>query len=311
MMKLARAIAVASLAVAWLWPSAATADPDPYAIFGQARVAWELQIYPRTVSYDTVVEVLEAGTLKTERYSTTYDALSDVVTVDPVSDYERAHPPSGRGVNLGIPILGGLLKIGKPDPPIDFLGVPELAPNYSFGLARFVPARQKTDAELIAEIRAKFHDPAPPPPPDAGSSLKEIGYVNVFKRDYIMTYLGIQSVDGTTAYHLGLQPVRDPGRFRLRELWIDTRTYLLHKLVTEGNFITGPGPGATWTVTFHDVGGARYISDERTTQSMEFRGLRYPHSEIRFENLEFDRFGYGGGIYVPQTKDDVLREPSD
>jgi hypothetical protein len=311
MMKLVRVLALAMLPAICLAPMASAADPDPYAIFGQARVAWELQIYPRTVSYDTVVDVLEAGTHKVERYTTTYDALADAVTVDPVSDYERAHPPSGRGINLGIPILGGLLKIGKPDPPIDFLGVPELAPNYSFGLAKFVPTRQKTDAELIAEIRAKYHDPAPTPTPNASSGLREIGYVNVFQRDYIMTYLGIESVAGTPAYHLGLQPVRDPHRFRLRELWIDKKSYLVHKLVTAGNFVTGPGPGVTWTVMFVDVGGARYIADERTAQPMQFRGLRYVRSEVRFENLQFEHYGFGGGIYVPQNKEDTLREPAD
>jgi hypothetical protein len=302
-------LAIVSLAL--LLGATPAPSPDPYAIFANARIYWERQHYPAYVAYTVAVDVLEAGTHKVEHYDSTYDATRGIVHVDPVSDYERAHPPSGRGVNLLFGIQFAGIKLGRPEAPIDFMGVPQLAPNYSFGIATFVPASKMTSAELVQQIRAQFRDPAPSPTPDATSSLHEIATVTAFKRNYKITLVGIETVDGVDAYHLQLKPLQDPHRYRLRDVWIDTQTYATQKLASDGNFVDGPGPGAPWTVTFVNVGDAHYISEEHTAASLAFRGLRYVETTVRFENIHPQTALFLQGLYEPQSPDDVLREPND
>jgi hypothetical protein len=138
----------------------AIAAPDPYQIFGNARAYWHEQRYPMLLDYAIAVDVTEGGNERVEHYRSEYDAVQGVVSVDPMSDYQLAHPVVPKGIDLGI--LG--FRLNKPLPAVDWLGVPHLAPTYSFGMAPFVPAPTPTpfnSAALVDEIRKEFHDPNP------------------------------------------------------------------------------------------------------------------------------------------------------
>src|ERR1700685_926277 len=100
---------------------------DPYQIFARARQAWMAQSYPAMVEYTVVVRVVEGGRLKVERYRAGYDGESGTIVFDAVSDEEAAHPVHVHGINVAIP---GLTNLSPPPAPIDYLGVPILAPNY-------------------------------------------------------------------------------------------------------------------------------------------------------------------------------------
>ena len=133
---------------------------DPYAVFDRAREAWAAQRYPAHVAYDVVVRVRENGATLEERYAARFDATTGAVDVDPTSDYERAHAPTGSGVR----ILGR----GAPSfAAVDFIGVPQLAPNYSFGMWRYVARADApaSDMDVVRQVRDQFHDPAPRPLP--------------------------------------------------------------------------------------------------------------------------------------------------
>jgi hypothetical protein len=263
----------------------ARATPDPYGVFDRARAVWEQAIYPSYVRYDVVVRVDQNGVPKISHYHSFYDATNDTVHVDGVSDEERAHPhvpPPGFNFNLF-----GAIPLSKPEEPVDYLGVPELAPNYSFGMAQYVPGRAKDPKELVQEIRRQFHDrPAPvPTAPPAGSGLKIIGSVEATRRDYVVTLDGVERVSGHADYHLTLRPTRDPKKYRLRDLWVDAQTFATDKLVTDGNFTDGPSTGVPWTVAFAHIDGAPIVATETTAASLRLHGRRYTGVSLAFENV--------------------------
>jgi hypothetical protein len=282
---------IAALLLAAALPVGTAAEPslaDPYRIFSLARACWLQQHYPPLLEYDVAVTVLEGGVLKTERYWSAYDSMNGEVAVDSVSDYEQAHPTYAQGVNVSLPIP---LRLGKPQPPTDFLGVPLLAPNYTFGMAKIPPTTVATPgpAEVVGEVRAQFHDPTPTdrlPQPDAPpGTLPVIERETVYNRAYRVTLTGLQSIYGVQAYHLHLQALRDPGRYRLQELWVDTRSFAPIQLVERINFVNGPGTTVPWRVRFENVGGALYVYDETALRPMRYEGLIYPQASVAFENI--------------------------
>ncbi|HEX3670108.1 MAG TPA: hypothetical protein VHT92_00235 [Candidatus Cybelea sp.] len=289
-------IAVLLLAAALPIRSAAAQSlGDPYQIFARARAYWQQQTYPPLLEYAVAVTVFEGGSVKTERYWSAYDTSNQEITVDTVSDYEQAHPTyAARGLNFvvhgegyNIPFLSHLI---KPQPPTDYLGVPLLAPNYTFGLAQIPPTGSATPSpmDVVGEVRASFHDPAPanrPSPSAPPSALPIIEKETVYGRNYRVTLDDIESAYGVSAYHLSLQALRDPGRYRLEELWVDVRNFAPIQLVERFNFAEGPGTSVPWRVRFAKVDGALYIYDETALRPMHFDGLVYPHATVAFENI--------------------------
>lgn len=293
-MLLLRTFCVSLVLVIATVASQARATPDPYRIFSHARAYWLTQHYPQKLKVTVAVSVLEGGHRRVEHYSARYDARTGVITVDPVSDYERAHPMLPTGVDVYF------LKwqLNKPLPLIDFLGVPHLAPNYSFGMAPFVPAPTPTpfnSAALVTQIREEFHDPnpraAPTPAPRADDGLKQIAVVVARNGDYAITLLGTAAIDGHPCYHLGLKPLRDPGKNRIRQAWIDEKTYAPWQLLDALNFRSGPGMHVPWMIHFADIDGAHYISEEDAQAPISAGGLIYVKSAVRFEGIHpVDRF---------------------
>jgi hypothetical protein len=276
-----------ALIVAVCVAAPAHATPDPYQIFGDARAYWQQQKYPMLLDYNVAVEVVEGGKERVEHYKTEYDALAGVVHVDPISDYQREHPVVVKGINIGI--LG--IALNKPLPPVDWLGVPLLAPTYSFGMAPFVPAPTPTpfnSAALVAEIRKEFHDPNPRATPTATptpNTLEEIATVYAHNRDYTISLLGTDTIDGHACFHLGLTPTRDPGRFRIRQAWIDEQTFATWQLQDASNFSKGPGTDIGWIIHFTQIDGAQYIREEDALASMSTGGEIYTQTSVRFENV--------------------------
>jgi hypothetical protein len=182
--------------------------------------------------------------------------------------------------------------VTKPLPPVDFLGVPHLAPTYSFGMAPFVPAPTPTpfnSAALVTEIRTEFHDPNPrasaTPQPSPGSDLREIATVVAHNRDYSISLVGTETIDGHPCYHLALVPLRDPGRYRIRQAWIDETSYAPWQLQDQINFVSGPGTKVSWMIHFGDVDGAHYIREEEAQAPMAAGGEIYTKTALRFENV--------------------------
>jgi hypothetical protein len=287
------------------------APPDPYQIFARARAYWDAQRYPRFIDYDTVVDVHSAKGERVERYVSAYDSSSGTTWIDPVSDYELAHPATGRGVNIGFG--NGDSKQHLPAPDIDFIGVPMLAPNYSFTIGRFVATASEeslSDADIVNQVRDAFHDPNPRPSvAPTSTTLPEIGSVVAYKHDYNIGYAGEETVDGTEAYHLTLRPFRVDGRYRLRDVWVEKGSYATVRARTALNFVDGPGTQVPWTIDFADVGGARYIAQEAADGTYAYARVKYDRVDIRFENIR-PRMGILPYDPIPVSAFLVLTEPA-
>jgi hypothetical protein len=304
-----RAGALALLATMSL--GAAPASSDPYEIFARAKAFWLQQRYPPLIAYRVAVDVTEGGKERVEHYTSVYDAVDNKITVDPVSDYEREHPVRPSGIDFN---LFGAIHLNKPLPPVDFLGVPHLAPNYSFGMAPFVPAPSPTpfnSMALVEEIRREFHDPnpraTPAPLPSPTPAIPEIANVVAFRRDYTIALVGTQTIDGHDCYHLQLQPNHDPGRYRLRQVWVDEKSYATWQLVEALNFQDGPGTTVPWTIHFANVDGAQYVREEDANAPVSTDGEIYTAAAVRFEDV---RAVSRATIERPlQESDRTLREP--
>jgi len=235
-----------ALAGACLMGSAPAAPilTDPYAIFAAARTHWESANYPSQLSYTVGVTVSRHGVASEAHYHSYYDSLVNRVNVTAVSDEEIAHPYTPHGISVFFSPFGAHIPLSSPEHTFDYLGVPVLAPNYSFGISTYVPrSPEANSAELVAEIRREFCDPPPVKRPLPDSGLKTIASIDVVRRAYIITLNGITALNGHKDYDLTLRPIRDPGRYRLRQLWIDTGSFATDKLISQGNFTEG---GMTW-----------------------------------------------------------------
>ncbi len=274
----------------------ASAQPDPYQLFERARSVWLAQQYPTWLSYTIAVTVTDGGVIKTNHYKAFCDTAHADVQVEAVSEEEHADPHTPTGVNLSVRPKRNFKTIfvkpvGRPEDAVDFLGVPRLAPNYSFGVAPYVPALTDANdagqrAALVTEIRREYNDPMPAQKEqilDRDKPLKEIANVATANRNYVVSFAGVESVQGHDTYHLHLRPVRLPTRLRLREIWIDTDTYRMSEIVTQGNFNRfGSVP---WTVTFQNVDGSQYIASEVANAPLTIDRHTYRDVTVTFQEI--------------------------
>ncbi len=310
-MMMSRVSVTLAAAFVLLGVAAPPAQGDPYAIFNRTQEEWALQKYPTNLSYDVVVHVVDQGKALTERYATTYDAVKGTIHVNPISDYERAHPPDGRGVNF---FFFGK-QLNKAARPIDFMGVPILEPTYSFGIGPHVVGRQATSQEIVNEIRRQYHDTVRP----ASSSLSTIARLVSTNHAYAITYAGREAVRGVDCDHLSLRPTRNPGRNRLRELWIDHATHRTVRAIIGLNFIRGLGTKVPWRIDFGMHSGALYIASETALAPVHTEAVlsgessrTYTVATVAFENLHTQTtFSHLPSFFEPPADGALLREPDD
>jgi hypothetical protein len=296
---------------------AAAPPPDPYALFARAQSVWRSQRYPEFVHYTIVVDVDEGGVEKMRHYTATYDAAHDRIYVDAVSEEEREAPHVPTGMEMTLEPKRNWMSlfkkhVGNPEEAVDYLGVPVLAPNYSFGIAPYVPDVATSEADrdaLIASIRSQYHDPMSAEKEqqlDASDGLHQIGRVTSRDRDYDIVNKGVESVDGRDAYHLSLRPKHSPDRYRLRDIWIDAASGATLKLITAENFVNSNVP---WQITFATVGGSQYIAREDALAGVGIGRHMYRRATITFESLAEGQ--PGRYLWSPPVASDknVLSEP--
>lgn len=274
-----------------------TAAIDPYAIYERAREVWTSQRYPSVVSYAVSVTAGDAGTQEQRHYHEYWSSGNDRVYVKPpISDEQLAHPykPSAGvafyGWNIGGPRAGTGLR--------DLIGVPVLAPNYSFGISTYVPSSQLTPAEIVSEIRREYHDPAPRKIStlEQQTGLKTIALVTSSAHAYRIALIGIEAEEHGRAYHLSLAPLRDPLKYRLRDLWIDTSTYQTERARIGANFTDTATQNVPWMVRFQQIGGATYIEREDAEHAIVgYHGLMYSRYSVSFSTV--------GPAVLPQFSD--------
>lgn len=257
---------------------------DAYQLFDRARLYWDAVAYPRRLSYDITIAVSRRSVLSSAHYHAVYDTATNTATVDPTSDEEKAHPYVPHGINTFIQLFGGSIPVSAPQNTFDFLGIPVLSPNYCFAVCRTAPHTVSESSEdLVREIRAEFNDPAPVRSPNPQrSSLKTIAAVEVTNRHYAVSLAGTQTIGGHVDYDLQLQPLSDPQKYRLRELYVNEKTFATDRLVTEGNFTARDLAKTRWTVDFQQIAGAPYIASEVAQSGFELARRTYDTASVSF-----------------------------
>lgn len=280
--------------------SVQTAPPDPYAILSGARTYWQSQRYPAVVDYTIHTQATDRGRPDGRHYTARWFANDGQIEIHPVSAEEEAHPyVPGGGFNFGPFSIGGPHDGGGVKG--DLVGLPLLAPNYSFGISPYVPPSRESRAQIVAEIRERFHDPGV----DKVEALSRadgppvIASVTSAKRDYAIDLVGTEAYGDHLDYHLRLRALRDPWHLRLRDLWIDERTYATDRLVEDGNFTLKYSTKIPWSVTFADVDGARYITSESAQLPLK-TGLRSSLQDFR---VGFEAIVPGAGTFWPGVPD--------
>ena len=287
---------------------------DPYQIYARTRTAWEAQRYPDYLSYTIHVQVDERGVLKSKHYHAVYQQPNGKLYVAAVSDEERAQPPVPTGMTIHLlPKRQNVAlfdkRVGDPGQAVDYLGIPMLSPNYSFGLGVPPPGAATSDADLIAQIRSEYRDPMPivrATQTAQDGQLKSIAAITVIARRYTIELAGIENIEGADCYHLVLHPSREPQRFRLRDLWIDVVNYQTKRLLAANNFTNSQVP---WLVTFADVNGARYIESEVAQAPVGVGAHRYEHAQITFEDVTTAKRPSAPFDSTFMTSENILSEP--
>jgi hypothetical protein len=245
----ALAIAAGGLALGAADAAPAGVPSDPQAIFAASRSAWAFTSYPRYANYSVGVRYRNGGATVARQYDALEDLRRAIVFAQSFSHEETANPSfPAHGVNLGM--LGMTINTAQADDPI---GPPALAITYDFGIS--LAARPTQVAQLGSEVTSPARYPV-------------IGRSGASARTYDVRL--IEMLDDGATYHLGLTPLRDPKRYRLREMWVTAKTFITQKILIAANFSREPFTSVPWLITFKQIDGGPYIAEERALGALDF-----------------------------------------
>lgn len=229
--------------------TAAGADdvpPSAEAIFASARTAWPTN-YPRYATYTVALRYRKGERVVQRHYLSADDLRRNIILAHTFSNEEVADP--------GDPSYALVFKVFGFEPnkkeKLDPVGPLALAINYDFGIA--ANPQHATVVTKGVDI-------------DRPSNLPEIGRTGFLAREYAVTLLDTSP----SAYHIGLEPLRDPGRLRLRELFIDRMTHRTTRAIIAGNFNRKPLNTVRWAIDFSTIEGAQYITRETALEPIDY-----------------------------------------
>ncbi len=266
-------------------PPAASSPSTPTAaeaLFAAARRARSESAYAHYAVYATVVTFRHDGHQIVSTWDTVEDLRRRIVHAHALAREEAAHPHVPHGTNFGVGGFGpaGILPPGvmppkgktiNPEPTNDPIGQLSLAVDQDFGLALTAPPITAT---------ANMSDVA-----SAVTTLPKIGRTGTVARTYDVTDLGDVSENGVALHHLGLRPLRDPHRYRLRELWLDAKSSLPVRAVVAGIGNHWPLDAIDWRVDFKQLEGGTYIARETALAPVPSDGGRLDDVTVTFAEL--------------------------
>jgi hypothetical protein len=264
---------------------AAASSPAPAtssaadAMYASARRARSDSAYAHYAVYATVVMFRHDGHQVVSTWDTVEDLRRRIVHSRSLNRQEAANPHVPHGINIGVnagpagPIYGIPPKgrIISQEPTNDPIGQLSFAVDQDFGLALTAPAISAS--ANMSEVAS------------AVTTLPNIGRTGTVARTYDVTDLGDLAENGAALHHLGLRPLRDPRRYRLRELWLDAKTSLPVRAVVAGIGNRWPLDAIPWRVDFKQVEGGTYIARETALQSFDSDGGRLDDVTITFAEL--------------------------
>jgi hypothetical protein len=247
---------------------------DADALFLTARQARSKSAYPHYARYATVVHYHNGTREMTRVWDTTEDLRLRLVHARSLSRQDAANPHVPRGINVRGSISVGIARPGPPgamsgppasigyshvfnaERPGDPIGQLSLAVDQDFGLA--IDAARISAVDDMSAISAN------------AAALPRIGRTGTVARTYDVTDLGEVVDDGVALRHLGLRPLRDPSRNRLRELWFDEETSLPVRAVVAGIGHQHPLDAVSWSVDFLQFEGGTYVARETALAPIDY-----------------------------------------
>jgi|GEM_PF-754366 len=260
-------------------PSASPVDPRAEALFTAARTARTDSAYAHYSVYATVVRFRHNGRPVSSTWDTVEDMRRRLVHARSLSREEAAHPHVPHGINFGIsggpsgPIYG-MPPQGQrvsAEPTDDPIGALTFAVDQDFGLV--LNAQPIGATSNMSEVSASV------------ATLPHIGRTGTIARTYEVTDLGDAAENAVALHHLGLRPLRDPRRYRLRELWTDAKTSLPVRAVVAGLGNRGPLQSVSWRVDFAQLQGGTYIARETALEPLDTSGGLLDDVTITFAEL--------------------------
>jgi hypothetical protein len=273
-------------------PAAGAATTDPYAIFDNARKAWGAGAYPRYAEYVAVVSFHKDAEYQRRTWETTEDIRHGLVSSRAFSREERAHPYTPYGINIAVPFLGNLNKVVPSDP----IGHVAFAIDQDYGLAP--GERRVVSVSGTSAMDAQR------------SALPVIGHTGTVMRDYEVTLIETLADGQGRQYHLGLRPLRDPFHHRLRELWIDDKTWLPAEAIVDGIGNRPPLSKVSWRIEYRQNEGATYIARETALAPVDYGGAgMLTDVTIAFDEVALSSRISNIGFGLSFSKDVPLGEP--
>jgi hypothetical protein len=273
------AILAVALGAALDTPAPAGGTSRAEALFTAAREARTQSAYAHYTVYATVVRFRRGGRAASSTWDTVEDMRRRLVHAHGFSREENAHPHVPHGINIGI--AGGASGVLGPgempskgqvvnhEPSDDPIGELTFAIDQDFGLALNAPRIGSTpDMSEVSQTVA---------------TLPRIGRTGIIARTYDVTDLGDVVENGITLHHLGLRPLRDPRRYRLRALWTDAKTALPVRAIVAGVGNRTPLENVDWRVDFAQDQGGTYVAREAALGPLDVDGVRLDDLTITFE----------------------------
>jgi hypothetical protein len=282
-----RVAAAALLLATALGASPTPAPPEPNGIFDAARKAWGAGAYPRFAEYVAVVSFHNGTRLVRRSWETTEDLRHGVVYSHAFSREERANPTTPHGINISFFGLGASNK----EQPVDPIGQIAFAIDQDYGLAPGERQLQSTNTTTTFDA--------------VRSTLPVIGRTGTVARDYAVTLIETAVDEQGPEYHLGLRPLRDPERLRLRELWIDGNTWRTEEAVVDGIGSRPPLTKVQWRIEYRETEGATYIATETALGPLDYgragtlRDVKIAFAEVHLQSRP-SPFGFGFSTALPQ-----------
>ncbi len=249
------------------------------ALFAKARAARSESAYAHYTVYATVMRFRSGAHETTSTWMTIEDMRRRLVHAHSLSVEEAEHPHVPHGINVGIsagrsgPVYGIPPKgeIVTHEPVDDPFGQLSFAVDQDYGLALNAPPIAATND--MGEVSS------------AATTLPRIGRTGTIARTYEVTDLGDVTDAGVVLHHLGLRPLREPKRYRLRELWTDAKTSLPVRAVVAGVGNRSPLQDVRWRVDFTQLQGGTYIARETALEPLETSVGRLADVTISFTQV--------------------------
>jgi hypothetical protein len=278
---------VIALALSTLLQAVPATPTAADALFAATREARTQSGYAHYSVYATVVHFTWGGKPMTSTWDTIEDMRRRLVHSHALSREEGEHPHVPTGINFGVGVSAAsgtsappgapaspgpmITHTMNPEPSSDPIGEVSFAVDQDFGLA--IDAQPITATDDMSDVAS------------SATVLPHIGTTGTVVRNYAVTDLGDVPDPNGVLHHLRLRPLRDPRRFRLRELWTDAKTSLPVRAIVAGISNVAPLDAVDWRVDFIQLQGGTYVARESALAPLDTDSGQLDDVTITFEEV--------------------------